>query len=165
MIRALAVASLLLLPVPVLAQEDEEDAAPPACTVWSAQMQEDEGGEVFTAEVCARDRPDAYLSMTCAGNTVYLRYDLAAGAERLPDLGEKAGVDFTIGVSIQRLPMQYEEMDGMFAGEVPAAGPLVALMASGDELKIGDGAGLYPQHTFGLAGSSSALRELLAHCS
>lgn len=163
MIRAVVVACLLTMPLPAFAQEDED--APPACSVWSAQMQEDEGGEVFTAEVCAKDRPDAYLVMTCFGGTIYLRYDLAAGAERLPNSGETAGVDFTIGVSTQRLPMQYEEMDGMFAAEVPAAGPLVALMASGEELRIADGAGLYPEHTFRLTGSSSALKELLARCS
>jgi len=164
MIRLLVVASLLVMPIPAFAQEDDE-AAPPACTVWSAQMQEDEGGEVFTAQVCAKDLPDAYLVMTCSGSTLYLRYDLAAGAERSPNPGETAGVDFTIGMSIQRVSMQYEEMDGMFAAEVPAAGPLVALMASGEELKVADGAGLYPAHVFRLAGSSSALKELLGHCS
>jgi hypothetical protein len=115
--------------------------------------------------VCAKDLPDAYLVMTCSGASIYLRYDLAAGAERLPNPGETAGVDFTIGMSIQRLTMQYEEMDGMFATEVPAAGPLVALLASGEELKIADGEGLYPGHTFRLTGSSSALKALLAHCS
>jgi len=163
MIRALVVASLLIFPVPALAQDDAE--APAACTAWSAQMQEDEGGEVFTAEVCAKDLPDAYLSMTCSASSINVRYDLAAGAERSPDPGETAGVDFTIGMSIQRLQMEYEEMDGMFATDVPAAGPLVALLASGQDLKIGDGNGLYPQHTFRLSGSSSALKELLAHCS
>ncbi|MBN9316120.1 MAG: hypothetical protein J0I99_10305 [Devosia sp.] len=166
MIRLLLAAALLLAPVPASAQglsEDEVDALP-ACTAWSAQFREDEGGAVFTAAACASDRPDAYLLMTCSAGTIFMRYDLAAGAERSPGPGESAGVDFTIGVSTQRVAMQHEEMDGMFAARVPAAGPLVALMASGEVLRIADGAGIYPEHTFRLAGSASALKALLARC-
>lgn len=167
MMRLALAAVLLLTPLTALAQDvavDEEEELP-ACTAWSAQMQEDEGGEVFTAQVCAKDRPDAYLLMTCSAGAIFMRYDLAAGAERSPGTGETAGVDFTIGVSTQRVDMQYEEMDGMFAAQVPAAGPLVALMASGEALRISDGAGLFPEHSFRLAGSSSAIKALLAHCS
>lgn len=167
MIRAAVLAALLLAAAPVLAEaanEEPDGEGIPACSAWVAQMQEDEGGAVFTAGACATDRPDAFLTMTCAGGAVHLRYDLAAGAERSPRPGETAGVDFTIGISTQRVPMQHEAMDGMFAGVVPAAGPLVALLASGEELRVGDGAGVYPGHTFRLTGSSSAVAELLARC-
>ena len=161
MMRAAVVAALLILVQPASAQEDE---GPPACSTWSAQMQEDEGGEVFTASACALDQADAYLMLTCHAGQVFIRYDMAAGAERSPGLAEEAGVDFTIGRSIQRVDMQHQEMDGMFAAEVPARGPLIALMASGDGLSIADGDRAYPVHEFGLAGSSAALSELLARC-
>lgn len=155
MIRAVLVV-LMLGAAPVAAQE--------ACSIWTAGMQEDEGGPVFTASACATDRPDAYLSLTCSGGRVYLRYDLAAGAERSPDLGEVTDVDFTVGVSTQRLSMSYEEMDGRHAGDVPANGPLMALMKSGEGLSIVDAEGRYPVHSFGLVGSSSALAKLVAQC-
>jgi hypothetical protein len=74
-------------------------------------------------------------------------------------------VDFTVGLSTQRVGMQYQEMDGMFAADVAANGPLIALMASGADLRISDGGGIYPEHTYGLGGSSAALTELLARCS
>ena len=155
MIRA-AVVMLLLSVAPAAAQE--------ACSVWTAGMEEDEGGPVFTASACATDNPEAYLLLTCSQGDVFIRYDLAAGAERLPDLGEVADVDFSVGVSIQRLSMSYQEMDGMFAGDVPANGPLVALMKTGEALSIVDAEGRYPVHNFGLVGSSSALAKLGAQC-
>lgn len=155
MIRVAAL-MLMLSVAPAMAQE--------TCTNWTAGMQEDEGGPVFTASACATDRPDAYLSLTCSSGQVYLRYDLAAGAERLPDLGEQTDVDFTFGVSTQRLAMSYEEMDGRHAGDVPANGPLMALMKSGEGLSIVDADGRYPVHTFSLVGSSAALGKLVAQC-
>ncbi|WP_299643707.1 hypothetical protein [Devosia sp.] len=139
-------------------------AAAEACNTWTVEMQEDEGGPVLTASACATDRPDAYLALTCSRGRVYLRYDLAAGAERSPDLEEVADVDFTVGVSTQRLSMRYEEMDARHAADVPASGPLVSLLKTGESVGISDAAGRYPQHAFSLVGSSSAIANLIAQC-
>ncbi|WP_439601559.1 hypothetical protein [Devosia sp.] len=140
-------------------------AAPAAaCETWTAGMMDDEGGQIFTASACATDLPDAYLLLTCSAGEVFLRYDLAAGGERSPDLGEVTDVDFTVGISTQRLSMSYQEMDGLFAGDVPANGPLMALLKSGETLTVVDADGRYPVHSFGLAGSSSALTRLVRQC-
>lgn len=155
MIRLAAIA-LLLGVAPAMAQE--------ACSTWTAGMQEDEGGPVFAASACAIDRPDAYLLLTCSEGEVFIRYDLAAGAERSPDLDEVTDVDFTVGISTQRLSMSYQDMDGRHAGMVPVNGPLLALMQSGEGLSIVDADGRYPIHNFGLVGSSSALAKLAAQC-
>lgn len=150
---ALVVATLLLGALPAAAEE--------ACETWTAGAQEDEGGLVFTVSACATDRPDSYLFLTCSAGEVYIRYDLAAGAERSPEEDEVNDVDFTVGVSTQRLSMRYEAMDGMFAGSVPANGPLMALLKSGEGLSVVDADGRYPIHTFGLTGSSTALSRLV----
>jgi hypothetical protein len=140
-------------------------AAPAAaCETWTAGMMDDEGGQIFTASACATDLPDAYLLLTCSAGEVFLRYDLAAGGKRSPDLGEVTDVDFTVGISTQRLSMSYQEMDGLFAGDVPANGPLMALLKSGETLTVVDADGRYPVHSFGLAGSSSALTRLVRQC-
>lgn len=139
-------------------------AAAEACNTWTAQMQEDEGGPVLTASACAVDRPDAYLALTCFEGRVYVRYDLAVGAERSPDFGEVADVDFTVGVSIQRLSMTYEDLDARHATAVPANGPLMALLKTGESVTVVDAAGQYPEHSFSLAGSSSAIANLIAQC-
>jgi hypothetical protein len=52
----------------------------------------------------------------------------------------------------------------MFAGSVPANGPLMALLKSGEGLSVVDADSRYPIHSFGLAGSSSALSRLLRQC-
>lgn len=157
MIRpALFAVALMLATLPALGEE--------ACETWTAGAQEDEGGPVFTVAACATDRPDTYLFMTCSGNEVLIRYDLAAGAERSADEDEVDDVDFTVGVSTQRLSMRYEAMDGMFAGSVPANGPLIALLKSGEGLNVVDADGRYPIHSFGLTGSSNALTRLVRQC-
>lgn len=157
MIRiALLLLILLCGAVPATAEE--------ACETWTAGAQEDEGGPVFTAAACATDLPAAYLFLTCSAGEVFIRYDLAAGAERMPDEDEVNDVDFTVGVSTQRLSMRYEAMDGMFAGSVPANGPLLALLKSGEGLGVVDADSRYPIHSFGLVGSSSALTRLVQQC-
>jgi len=157
MIRtAFVVFTLLLGVLPAAAEE--------ACQTWTAGAQEDEGGPVFTVAACATDRPDAYLFLTCSNGEVFIRYDLAVGAERAPESNEVNDVDFTVGVSTQRLSMRYEEMDGMFAGSVPVNGPLMALLKSGEGLSVVDADSRYPIHSFGLAGSFSALSRLVRQC-
>lgn len=157
MIRAAIVAFVLsCAALPAAAEE--------ACETWTAGAQEDEGGLVFTVAACASDQPDTYLFLTCSAGEVFIRYDLAAGAERSPDEDEVNDVDFTVGVSTLRLTMRYEAMDGMFAGSVPANGPLVALLKSGEGVSVVDADLRYPIHNFGLAGSSSALTRLVQQC-
>ena len=154
MIRALAL--LPLLATPALSQE--------ACTSWTAGMMDDEGGQVFTAEACAIDRPDAYLVLNCFGGEIFMRYDLAMGAERSPDQSEERDVVFRFADGEERLHMLYQDMDGMFAGDLAADAPLIDRLRSGAEVRITDADGVYPIHTIGLDGSSAALYQLLAQC-
>ena len=70
--------SILLAALPGVA------AAAPACSAWTAELQEDEGGEVMAASACALDAPDTRMRLTCGGGTVQLRYDLALGSDRNP---------------------------------------------------------------------------------
>lgn len=119
-------------------------AAAEACSIWTAEMQEDEGGPVLTASACAVDRPDAYLSLTCFDGRVWLRYDLSLGAEAAVDPDEVADVVFTFGEVRETLSMRYEDMDGRHAADVTVGNPLVGLLKSGSMLSIGDAAGSYP---------------------
>lgn len=148
--------SVAPLVVPAAAQE--------ACTTWSAQMQEDEGGPVLTASACAADRPDAYLSLTCSARTIWIRYDLSVGAEASPNFDGATDVVFTFGERRVTLSMRYEDMDARHAADVPADGELVGLLQSGTMLSIADGPGRYPSHDFSLTGSSAAIGKLLAAC-
>ena len=134
------------------------------CATWTAEMLEDEGGPVLTAWVCDARRPDAQLLLTCAADEIWIRYDLSAGSEASPELGETVDVTFTTGQGSATLAMPYQEMDGRHAADVGVDAPLVGLLRDGDRVTIRDAAGRYPERSLSLAGSSGAIGTLLAAC-
>jgi hypothetical protein len=162
MMRLAALAALL--PMLAVAPIVTPAAAQEACTTWSAEMQEDEGGSVLTASACALDRPDVFLSLNCFNDTIWIRYDLALTAEASPELAEETEVVFKVGDASETLPVIFQEMDARHAGETPVAGPLVKLLKSGERLSIVDVPGKYPVHEFSLKGSSAAIDKLVAGC-
>lgn len=149
------------LAAPVIPAAVAQDAA---CTAWTAEMVEDEGGQVLTAQACAIDRPDAYISVTCGNGTAGVRIDLAEGAEASPQPNEVADVTFATTTDKVTLQMGYEEYDGYFAAYPNPDDPLIQLLKAGDTLAISDVPGLYPAKHFSLKGSSAALGKLVAAC-
>lgn len=131
---------------------------------WTAEMIEDEGGEVLAASVCARDYETAYLQLSCFGGSIFLRVDLAAGAERAPEPGEERDVVFSAGGATETLHLLYEDMDGMFAGETETDGPLAALLDGAGDVTVADAGGVYPQRGYSLKGSSAAIGKIVADC-
>ena len=139
-------------------------AAPPACGGWTAGMQEDEGGPVLTATVCAGGaEPSPTLSLQCAGSA-YLRYDLGTYAGPEPALDSSARFDFTVGTTKLAQKLDYQAMDGSFAADLAPSAPLLALLRRGATLEVTDSAGKYPTRRFSLMGSGAAIGEVLAHC-
>lgn len=134
------------------------------CGAWVAEMWEDEGGELLTAANCATGSPDRWLILNCAEGTVWVRYDLAFGAERSPDMGESRDVVFAAGDSRVTLAMHHQEMDGFFAGDAPADGDLTALIRAGGDLSISDADQFYPLGAVSLEGAPAALEVLLGGC-
>ena len=156
---AFALAPVLVAPaIPPVAAEE------PACSAWTVGMVEDEGGEVLTAQACAMDRPDAYITLTCGNGTVGVRLDLAAGAEASPQPNEVADVTFATATDKVTLQMGYEEYDGYFAAYPSPDDPLIQLLKAGDAVTINDVPGQYPIKHFSLKGSSAALGKLVADC-
>jgi hypothetical protein len=147
--------------VPVIPAVVAQEAA---CTTWSAEMVEDEGGEVLTAQACSTDRPDAYITVTCGNGTAGVRFDLAAGAEASPQPNEVTDVTFSTGTDKVTLQMGYEEYDGYFAAYPKPDDPLIQLLKAGDTVTISDVPGLYPAQHFSLKGSTAALGKLVADC-
>lgn len=158
-VLALAIASAVpAAAIPrVVAQE-------PACSTWTVGMVEDEGGEVLTAQACATDRPDAYITLTCGNGTAGVRLDLAAGAEASPQPNEVADVTFATATDKVTLQMGYEEYDGYFAAYPSPDDPLIQLLKAGDTVTVNDVPGQYPTKRFSLRGSSAALGKLVADC-
>lgn len=160
-VTALLIAAALVLAGSVLSPTIAQE---PACATWTVGMVEDEGGEVLTAQACAIDRPDAYISVTCGNDTVGLRLDLAAGAEASPQPNETTDVTFATTTDKVTVEMGYEEYDGYFAIYPRPDDPLIQLLRAGDALTITDVPGVYPVKHFSLKGSSAALGTLVAEC-
>lgn len=157
------VAVLILAPAmgtaaPVIAQDSA------GCTAWTVGMVDDEGGQVLTAQACAVERPDVYITMTCGNGTASLRFDLAAGGEVAPQPSEVTDVTFETTTDKVTLQMGYEEYDGYFAAYPRPDDPLVQLLKAGDTLTVRDVPGRYPTKHFSLRGSSAALGKLVANC-
>lgn len=156
------IAPALGIGVPVILPAIAQQAA--ACTTWTAEMVEDEGGEVLTAQACATDNPDAYITVTCGPGVAGVRLDLAAGAEALPQPNETTDVTFATATDKVTMQMAYEEYDGYFGAYPTPDDPLIQLLKSGDTVAISDVPGRYPVKHFSLKGSSAALGKLVADC-
>ncbi len=161
-VAVVVVAPVLGMAVPVIPPVIAQERA--SCTTWSAEMLEDEGGPVLTAQACSTDRPDAYLSLTCFAGRLNLRHDLGLAAEASVPLGEVTDVTFSSGSDAVTLAMAYQEMDGRHAADAGLDDPLIQLLKAGEAVTIADVAGLYPVKQFSLKGSSAALGRLVAAC-
>lgn len=157
LVAALTAVAIIWFMAPVRAQE--------ACTSWVTDMQEDEGGSVLTTHVCSVDPSAAWLAMICADGNIWIRYDLAVGqTEKEPGTGEVADVEFVTDGGIEAIPMMFQEMDAMFAGDTLADGPLIKMLKASKSVLIRDADGAYPARTYSLDGSSAALTKLVADC-
>lgn len=162
-VAVVVIAPALGMAVPVIPPVIAQEAA--ACTAWTAEMVDDEGGQVLTAQACSTDRPDAYITVTCGNGTASVRLDLAAGAEVPPQPNDVTDVTFQTATDKVTLQMGYEEYDGYFAAYPKPDDPLIQLLKAGDAVTIGDVPAAYPAKHFSLAGSSAALGKLVAACS
>ena len=162
--RGLRLALLALLVGVAIAYFAAPGLAAEDCRRWSAQMMDDEGGPVLKAFACSDDPGQSELYLSCSGGTVWLSFDLAKGGDRTPGLEETAVVEFVTDAGIERLSMQHQAMDGLFAGSTPVDGALVRKLSSERGLLVRDTAALYRAKTFSLAGSAESLRTLAAGC-
>ena len=135
-----------------------------ACETWKAEMWEDEGGPVLTAFNCAEDAEEAYLNLYCSDGSVWLRLDLAYGAERSPDLDEERDVVFSSGDQSETVRLLHQAMDGLFANGEPISEDLLSLLRSGEVMDVRDTDGFYPHRRYALAGSLRAIGTLLDGC-
>jgi hypothetical protein len=151
--------SLVVLPVALTIASNAVGAG------WESGMVEDEGGKVMQAWVHATngDVPPE-LRMMCGGQ-VMLRYgqgtSLGEGAEPITE-----PVDFTFdfGDDMISLPMQYEEMDGMYAAYFDADALILGYLRSADTVAVDAPSGPWPVQEFTLQGSSKAIAAVLKTC-
>jgi len=146
---------LIALPFPALASQ---------CDHWTASMQEDEGGPVMMANICAPAGKNSHeLSMNCGEKgKLSIRY---LPANFLPAEGFKTDIQFSLGQEMFTRPAQYEEMDGAMVVDIDIGSPFLSVLQSQKQMTLSHTGGKVPSATFTLKGSKAALAKLIATCS
>lgn len=140
------------------------------CDRWTAKMEEDEGGPVMTAAICAKVGSGAteehLLLVTCGGDALSMRY-LPVAPESFPPGGNeefKSDLQLTADGKSFSAPAQYESMDGAMAFAAKIDSAMVEAMMTGESLSVGDTVGVVPKATFPLKGSRQALEKIIGSC-
>jgi len=132
---------------------------------WESGMEEDEGGPTMMAWVYGEGGDvKSELRLFC-GDQVSIRFGQGdtGGGEAEPITGP---VDFTFdfGDDVLTLPMQYEDMDGMYAAYVETDALVLGYLRTKDSVAIDAPTGPWPVEEFTLEGSSKAIGALLKTC-
>ena len=137
------------------------------CDAWKADMEQDEGGPAMTASICATNRPDDLLLITCGGeDKIGVRLVPATGDDFPPngDMNYKSKFVFTSGLLSEETVLQYEAMDGVMVATPRRDSALVSILKSPGPLTITDKTGVLPPVTFELKGSSKAIGKVERAC-
>lgn len=137
------------------------------CEAWKAGVEQDEGGPTMTASVCAANRPDDLLLITCGGeDKIGLRLVPAVADDFPPhgDMNYKAPFVFSNGSLSAEITLRYEAMDGVMAGTPRRDSELVRILKSAGPLTVTDKTGVLPATTFELKGSSKAIGKVERAC-
>jgi hypothetical protein len=142
------------------------------CARWEASMQEDEGGPVMTASICAQasaSTPEAQhlFLVQCAGQgNFWMRY-LPFAADNYPpggDQGYNTEIEFSMDQEMFTEKAQYEDMDGAMAMNTTADSTLISVMRAQKQFILSDVNDKAPGATFTLNGADAALKKVIDAC-
>lgn len=146
-------------------------AATPAfagsCGLWKAGMEQDEGGAMMVASICATNRPDDVLLVTCGGEgKLGLRFLPATGEDFPPDgnMDYRAPFVFSSGSVSEEISLRLEAMDGALTATPRRDSIVVRMLKSQGPLSLTDKTGLLPSAIFELNGSSKAIEKVERAC-
>ncbi|MCM5559005.1 hypothetical protein [Pleomorphomonas sp. JP5] len=137
------------------------------CDSWKAGLEQEEEGMMMTASICAIERPDDMLLITCGGEgKLGLRFVPALNDDFPPggDMNYRSAFVFTSGSLSAEVALRYEAMDGVLAATPRRDSDLVRILKSAGPLSVTDKAGILPKATFTLKGSSNAIGKVERAC-
>lgn len=138
-----------------------------SCEKWKAGQDETEEGPTMLASVCAAGHPDDLLNISCGGEgKLRLAYVTSAGDDYPPDgnMEYKAKFEFAAGDQKAVVELGYEAMDGIMVASPSRNDPVFALLKGSGPVTLTDLTGHLPALSFGLAGSSAAIRMVENGC-
>lgn len=137
------------------------------CQAWKAAVEQDEGGPAMMASICASNRPDDVLLITCDDTeTLSLRFLPMTGDEFPPggDMNHKSSFAFTSGPLRAEIILHHEAMDGAMTATPRRDSDIVRILKSAGPLTVTDKSGALPAATFTLKGSSRAIGMVERAC-
>ena len=137
------------------------------CQAWRAGIEQDEGGPTMMASICAFNRPDDALLLTCGGeDKIGLRFLPMTGDDFPPggDMNYKSAFVFSSGPLNAEVTLHFEAMDGAMTATPRRDSDLVRILKSAGPLTITDRSGVLPAVTFTLKGSSKAIGMVERAC-
>ncbi|WP_251727163.1 hypothetical protein [Pleomorphomonas sp. NRK KF1] len=137
------------------------------CDAWKAGIEQDEGGPAMTASICAADRPDDLLLITCGGeNKLGLRFLPMTGDEYPPggDMNHESKFVFASETLSAKVTLRYEAMDGAMTATPRRDSELVSVLKASGPMTVTDATGILPAATFSLKGSSRAIGRVERAC-
>ncbi|UVC11500.1 hypothetical protein IHQ71_13520 [Rhizobium sp. TH2] len=151
--------AILLLSAPAYAAEN--------CKAWTAAVEEDEGGPVMTARVCAGSGDIvSQLSLQCgAKGELMIRY-IPVAPDNYPPAGNgnfETDLEFSLDQEMFTRHARYEDMDGAMATETEI-NPFISTLMIQKKVDVADVKGKVPSATFTLKGAKKALEKLIATC-
>jgi hypothetical protein len=151
--------AILLLSTPAYAAEN--------CKAWTAAVEEDEGGPVMAARICAGTGDIvSQLSFQCGGKgELMIRY-VPVAPDNYPPAGNgnfETDLEFSLDREMFTRHARYEDMDGAMATETEID-PFVSTLMVQKKVDVADAAGKVPSATFTLKGAKKALEKLIATC-
>jgi hypothetical protein len=148
---------LMSLPIPAVAAQ---------CDHWTAAMEEDEGGSVMMANICApAGKATHELIVQCgAPGELLVRFIPVAPTGFPPSQNYQTEIEFSMDQEMFTRPARYEEMDGAMAMDTKIDAPFVSVLQTQKEVMISDTTGKVPGATFTLKGSKAALAKVISAC-
>lgn len=148
---------LMSLPLPAVAAE---------CDHWTAAMEEDEGGKMMMAHICAPMGNAAHeLWVQCgAPGELSIRFIPVAPAGYPPSQNYQTEIEFSMDQEMFTRPAHYEDMDGAMAMDTKIDAPFVGVLQSQKEVMLSDTNGKVPDATFTLKGSKAAFAKVISAC-
>lgn len=137
------------------------------CDTWKAGIEQDEGGPTMIASICAANRPDDVLLVSCwSEKELGLRFLPMTGDDFPPggDMNYESTFIFASGLLSAEVSLHYEAMDGALTATPRHDSELVRILESKGPLTVTDKTGVLPAATFILAGSSAAIGKVERAC-
>ena len=128
---------------------------------WSAEMEDDEGGQTMVASSCQSDTESGPVFRLLCSGEINIRYN---EPDLIMNAPEAVTLVLTSGGESLTTEVVFEEMDAAFAAYVAMDSPILSLLKASSEVGVTLRDTNLPPRTVSLNGSTAAIEKLINAC-